>query len=33
MAVKFTPVTLALVIGADCVVGLNVNPVWLGVTA
>jgi hypothetical protein len=33
VAVKFIPVTLAALIVADCVVGLNVNPVWLGVTA
>jgi hypothetical protein len=33
VAVKFTPVTLAVVIVADCVVGLKLNPLWLGVTA
>jgi hypothetical protein len=33
VAVKFTPETFAVVMVADCVVGLNVNPVWLGVTA
>jgi hypothetical protein len=33
VAVKFTPLTLAVVIVAACVVGLNVNPLLLGVTA
>jgi hypothetical protein len=33
VAVKLTPVTLAVVIVADCAAGLNVNPAWLGVTA
>ena len=32
-AVKFNPVMLAVVIVAACVVGLNVKPVLLGVTA
>jgi len=32
VAVKFTPVTLAVVIVLDCDAGLKVNPVWLGVT-
>jgi hypothetical protein len=33
VAVKFIPVMLAVVIVADWVVGLKVNPVLLGVTA
>jgi hypothetical protein len=32
-AVKFTPVTLALFTVTDCVVGLKLYPVLLGVTA
>ena len=30
--VKFTPVMLAVVMVAVCDAGLNVKPVWLGVT-
>jgi hypothetical protein len=33
VAAKFTPLTLAVVIVAAWVVGLNVNPLLLGVTA
>jgi hypothetical protein len=33
IAVKFNPVMLAVVMVADRVVGLKVNPVWLGVRA
>jgi hypothetical protein len=33
VAVKLMPVTLAALIVADCVVGLNVKPLWLGVIA
>jgi hypothetical protein len=32
VAVKFKPMTLAEAIVAACEAGLNVNPVWLGVT-
>jgi hypothetical protein len=32
VAVKFRPVTLAEAIVAGSEAGLNVNPVWLGVT-
>ena len=32
-AVKLTPVTLAVLIVADVLVGVNVNPLWLGVMA
>jgi len=32
VAVKFKPVMLAVVMVVDCDAGLNVNPVWLGVT-
>ena len=32
VAVKFTPVTLAVVIVSDCDAGLKVKPVWLGAT-
>ena len=32
VAVKFTPVMFAVVIVSACGPGVNVNPVWLGVT-
>ena len=32
-AVKLTPVTFAVLIVADALVGVNVNPLWLGVMA
>jgi hypothetical protein len=32
VAVKFKPVILAAAIVVDCDPGLNVNPLWLGVT-
>jgi hypothetical protein len=32
VAVKFSPVTLAEATVVACDAGLNVNPVWLGVT-
>jgi hypothetical protein len=32
VAVKFTPVTLAVVMVFDCDAGLKVKPVWLGAT-